>query len=299
MLRWPVALRKVVRQNFIAALVLPAAAAIAYFVNIVFIGGGNMAAALVGGMLQQGVPKTDVQVVDVSAPARARFADMGIAVHEKWGGKPSADAIVFAVKPQQMKYAVLALKPLLATSLLISIAAGIRSSDIARWLDGHTRIVRVMPNTPALIGAGISGMFATEGVGDTDRKVAERILGAAGKYVWFDQEHHLDAVTAVSGSGPAYVFYFIEALEEAAIALDLDAAAARTLAIETFLGAARLAEQSTDAPAVLRAKVTSKGGTTQSALEYMEAAGVKSRVTEAVKQAAQRARELGEEFGND
>jgi pyrroline-5-carboxylate reductase len=280
-------------------MVLPAAAAFPNFVTIIFIGGGNMAAALVGGMLQQGVPKADIHVVDVSAQARARFSGMGIATHEKWNGQPIADAIVFAVKPQQMKLAVMALKPLPESSLIVSIAAGIRSSDIAHWLDGHSRIVRVMPNTPALIGAGISGMFATGGVSETDRKVAERILEAAGKYVWFDREDQLDAVTAVSGSGPAYVFYFIEALEEAAMALELDAAAARSLAIETFLGAARLAVESNDSPAVLRSKVTSKGGTTQRALEYMESTGVKSHVMEAVKQAAQRARELGEEFGND
>lgn len=258
-----------------------------------------MALALVGGILQQGVPKTDVQVIDVSAQARARFAEMGIASHEMWDGQPSADAIVFAVKPQQLKNAVLSLKPQVASSLLISIAAGVRSSDISRWLGEHTRIVRVMPNTPALIGAGISGMFATDGVGDADRKLAEKILGAAGKYIWFDDENHLDAVTAVSGSGPAYVFYFIEALEEAAIALDLDETVARTLAIETFLGASRLAEESQDSPAALRAKVTSKGGTTQRALEFMESMDVKSRVVEGVKQAARRARELGEEFGND
>jgi pyrroline-5-carboxylate reductase len=279
--------------------VLPATAVFQHFVSIVFIGGGNMALALVGGMLQQGVPKTDVQIVDVSAQARARFAEMGIPAHEKWDGQPGADAFVFAVKPQQLKNAVLALKPLLASSLLISIAAGVRSSDIARWLGGHTRIVRVMPNTPALIGAGISGMFATDGVGEADRKLAETILGAAGKYIWFDKEHLLDAVTAVSGSGPAYVFYFIEALEEAARALDLDETVARQLAIETFLGASRLAEQSSESPAALRAKVTSKGGTTQSALEYMESEDVKSRVIAGVKEAARRARELGEEFGND
>ena len=258
-----------------------------------------MAAALVGGMLQRGVPKTDVHIVDVSAQARARFAEMGIAAQEKWDGQPSADAIVFAVKPQQLKDVVLSLKPHLASTLVISIAAGVRSSDIARWLGDHKRIVRVMPNTPALIGAGISGMFATDGVGETDRKLAETILGAAGKYIWFEEERHLDAVTAVSGSGPAYVFYFIEALEEAAMALDLDETVARTLAIETFLGASRLAQESREAPAALRAKVTSKGGTTQSALEYMESMDVKSRVIEGVQQAARRARELGKEFGND
>ena len=258
-----------------------------------------MAAALVGGMLQQDVPTSDLHVVDVSAQARARFSKMGIATHEQWQGQVDASAIVFAVKPQQLKTVVLSLQPHIQSTLLISIAAGIRSSDIARWLDHHSRIIRVMPNTPALIGAGISGMFATAGVEERDRKIAERILGAAGKFVWFEREEQLDAVTAVSGSGPAYVFYFIEALEEAALALDLDAAAARSLALETFLGAARLASESTDSPAVLRAKVTSKGGTTQRALECMESTDVKSQVMEAVKQAAQRARELGEEFGND
>ena len=198
-----------------------------------------MAAALVGGMLKQGVPSSRVQVVDVSEQARARFSGMGIAVHAQWSGQHAVDAFVFAVKPQQMKQAIVGLSSHIATSLLISIAAGIRSSDIARWLDGHSRIVRVMPNTPALIGAGISGLFATSGVGDADRSVAESVLGAAGKYIWFDLEEKLDAVTAVSGSGPAYVFYFIEALEEAAMALNLDAQAARSLAIETVLGAAR------------------------------------------------------------
>jgi pyrroline-5-carboxylate reductase len=258
-----------------------------------------MATALIGGMLQQGIARTDVHVVDVSPQARARFADMGIASHEQWDGQQGADVIVFAVKPQQMKNTVLALKPHAAPSLIISIAAGVRTSDIARWLDGHTRIVRVMPNTPALIGAGVSGLFATGGVGESDRTVTETIVGAAGKYIWFKNEHALDAVTAVSGSGPAYVFYFIEALEEAAKALNLDETVARTLAIETFLGASRLAEQSSDSPAALRAKVTSKGGTTQSALAYMESTDVKARVIAGVKLAASRARELGEEFGND
>lgn len=258
-----------------------------------------MAAALVGGMLQQGVPKTDVRIVDVSSQARARFAEMGIAAHAKWTGQPGADVVVFAVKPQQMREAVSALKPLFGSSLLISIAAGIRSTDIARWLGGGARVVRAMPNTPALIGAGVAGMFASPDVSEADRNIAERIVGAAGKVVWFDREQQLDAVTAVSGSGPAYVFYFIEALEEAALALDLDAAAARTLAIETFLGAAQLAAQSEDAPAVLRAKVTSKGGTTQTAVASMESAHVRSLVVDAVKQAARRARELGDEFGNE
>lgn len=269
--------------------------------RIIFIGGGNMASAMVQGLLKQGVPHRDVQVVDVSASARKQFADMGIAVHAQWSEALRADVVVFAVKPQQMKDVATNLRAEadLSTSLLISIAAGIRSADIGRWLGGHQRVVRAMPNMPALIGEGIAGLYATTGVDDADRRTAERILGAAGKFVWFAQEQKLDAVTAVSGSGPAYVFYLIEALEEAAIALEIDGPSARALAIETFLGAAKLAAASTDSPAVLRAKVTSKGGTTERALQSMDAAGMKSHLIEAVRQAERRARELGDEFGTN
>ena len=258
-----------------------------------------MAAALIGGMLQQGVSKAEMRVIDVSAPARTRFTEMGIAAHDRWDDRTGADVVVFAVKPQHMKEAVAEVRSRCGTALVISIAAGIRCDDIERWLGGHGRIVRVMPNTPALIGAGISGMFATAAVGPDERQTAEKIIGATGKSIWFERETLLDAVTAVSGSGPGYVFYLIEALEEAALALGLDAQAARLLAIETFLGAAKLAASSDDSPAVLRAKVTSKGGTTESALAFMESEHVGSLIVEAVKRAGERARELGDEFGHD
>ncbi|UCH49606.1 MAG: pyrroline-5-carboxylate reductase [Betaproteobacteria bacterium] len=267
--------------------------------NIVFVGGGNMAAALIGGMLQQGLSKADVQVIDVSAAARQRMAEMGITAHTQWDSQAHADVVVFAVKPQHMKEAVSGGRAHCSSALVVSIAAGIRCADIARWLGGHGRIVRAMPNTPALIGAGVSGLYATEGVNSTDRQAAEQILDAAGKSVWFDREALLDAVTAVSGSGPGYVFYFVEALEEAALALGLDARAARLLAIETFLGAAKLAAGSDDEPAVLRAKVTSKGGTTESALNLMESRDVKACIIAAVQRAEQRAAELGDLFGKD
>jgi pyrroline-5-carboxylate reductase len=269
------------------------------FVKIVFVGAGNMAAALIGGMLQQGLNKSEVRVLDVSDQARARFEAMGIAAHAQWVPQVNADVVVFAVKPQHMKQAVSAVSAHCGSKLVISIAAGIRCVDIARWLAGHDRIVRVMPNTPALIGAGVSGLYATGGVNASDRQMAEQILSAAGKTLWCDREEMLDAVTAVSGSGPAYVFYFIEALEQAAKTLGLDAQAARLLAIETFLGAARLAADSPDEPAVLRAKVTSKGGTTESAINYMQRQDIKHHIVEAVRMAEQRAREMGESFGSE
>jgi len=258
-----------------------------------------MAAALIGGMLQQGISGANLRVIDLSAPARARIAELGITAHAQWDDQTAADVVVFAVKPQNMKDAVTGVGSRCGEALVISIAAGIRCTDIARWLGGHDRIVRIMPNTPALIGAGVSGIYATSGVGPDDRKLAENMIAATGKSVWFEHETQLDAVTAVSGSGPGYVFYFIEALEEAAIELGLDPQAARMLAIETFRGAAQLAATSDDGPAELRAKVTSRGGTTQSALSAMESVSVKALIVQAVKRAATRARELGDEFGDD
>ncbi len=258
-----------------------------------------MAAALIGGMLQQGAQPGDLHVIDISASARGRFAELGVSAHARWDDEIRADVVVFAVKPQHMKEAVADVRTKCGAALVVSIAAGIRCADIARWLGGHERIVRVMPNTPALIGAGVSGIFATPAVGADDRRMAEKIVDAAGKSVWLEREAQLDAVTAVSGSGPGYVFYFMEALEEAAIALGIDAQAARLLAVETFRGAATLAGSSTDSPAVLRARVTSKAGTTERALEYMESEDVRLRIVEAIKRADQRARELGDEFGHD
>ncbi len=258
-----------------------------------------MATALVGGMLQQGASKTDLQVIDVSASARERFQAMGISAREQWDPQNRAEVVVFAVKPQQMKKAVFGVRQHCSSTLVVSIAAGIRCVDLSRWLEGHNRIVRVMPNTPALIGAGVSGLYATAGVNEADRQTVETILAGSGKRVWFDREALLDAVTAVSGSGPGYVFYFIEALEEAAVRLGLDARAARLLAVETFLGASKLADGSEDKPAELRAKVTSKGGTTESAIALMESREIKAGIIAAVLQAEQRAAELGELFGKD
>ncbi|MGH8630678.1 MAG: pyrroline-5-carboxylate reductase [Burkholderiales bacterium] len=267
--------------------------------RILFVGGGNMAGALIGGLLQQGFSAGDFKVVDISAEARSRLsARCGVqAVADLDAVRGDFDVVLLAVKPQHMAGVCKMLAGRFKRTLVISIAAGIRTGDLERWLAGHQRLVRAMPNTPALLRAGVSGLYAAPGASAQDRHDAQRILGAVGSVVWFDSEAALDAVTAVSGSGPAYVFYFIESVEEAARSLGVDAAAARKLALDTFLGAARLAVEGEDPPAVLREKVTSKGGTTERALASLNAADVKAHIVAAVRAAAERARELGDEFG--
>lgn len=267
--------------------------------KIAFIGGGNMAAALIGGLLKQGGRPDDIVAIDISDDARARLQS-GFGVKTAPSVDESLreyDAIVLAVKPQLMKSVAAALAPIVSKQLLVSIAAGIRGADIARWLGGHTRIVRAMPNTPALIGMGATGLAALPGVDEAGRKLAADVLGAVGQTVWFDDEAKLDAVTAISGSGPAYVFYFIEALQEAARQLGLDDTQGRALAIATFAGASQLAAQSEEPTSVLRERVTSKGGTTAAALASFDARRVKDAIVAGVLAADARAKELGDELG--
>jgi pyrroline-5-carboxylate reductase len=269
--------------------------------KITFIGGGNMASALIGGLLRKRWPRASIRVVEIDAAARARIA-RGLRVKAQAAPDASAlkcDCVVLAVKPQQLREVARSLAPLLGSQLVISIAAGIRVKDLSRWLGGYRRIVRVMPNTPALVHAGISGLYAPAAVGKTDRAAAGKVLGAAGAVLWMDREEELDAVTAVSGSGPAYVFYFIEALERAARELNLPPEAARRLALDTFGGAVKLAAQATEPPETLRNRVTSKGGTTERALQSMESERVKEAIVRAVKAAAERSREMGDELGKD
>jgi pyrroline-5-carboxylate reductase len=205
-----------------------------------------------------------------------------------------------AVKPQNMREAAQAvatgLKP---DQLVLSIAAGTRLADLGRWLGGHTRLARCMPNTPALIGAGVSALFARPEASAEQRALLTRLLEAVGSVIWVGDEALLDPVTAVSGSGPAYVFYFIEALRDAATEMGLDAAAGNRLAIETFLGAAKLAAQSPDDVSLLRERVTSKGGTTEAALHAMQLEQVKARIVRSVQAANARARQMGDELGKD
>ena len=267
--------------------------------NIAFIGGGNMASALIGGLLAKGHPKGEISVIEVLPEAREKLArQFGVRTVEgpqQLGA--GTDAVVLAVKPQQMRTAVAALAPHLGDALVLSIAAGIRLGDIARWIGRPASLVRAMPNTPALIGLGITGVFAASALTENQRSLVDRILGVAGKIVWVRNEAELDPVTAVSGSGPAYVFYFIEALTAAGIALGLEQAVAAQLALETFRGAAELAARSPEDPAQLRARVTSRGGTTEQALAVLEERQVRAAIESAARAASRRAGELADEFG--
>jgi pyrroline-5-carboxylate reductase len=270
-------------------------------VKITFIGGGNMAAAMIGGLLEKGYAAREFAAVEISAQARERLAARyAVRVYDRAGPEALAcDVLVLAVKPQDMRRALEPLRGRLAQQLVVSIAAGLRLGDISRWLGGHAALVRAMPNTPALIGAGIAGLYAAPEVGAEGRARAEAVLAAVGATVWVEDEALLDPVTALSGSGPAYVFYFIEALEQAGVALGLAAADARKLAIQTVLGAARLAASSDDPPAVLRERVTSKGGTTEAALKVFAAEAVAARIGKAIEAASRRGTELGAQLGSD
>lgn len=269
--------------------------------NITFIGGGNMASAMIGGLLKNGWAADAVRVIEIDAAARARL-EAGLCVRTAVAldtASASAGCIVLAVKPQQLREAAQALRAFLGSQIVISIAAGVRLADLSRWLGGYGRIVRAMPNTPALVLAGISGLCALPAVTAEERAQAAAVIGAVGATLWVEREEELDAITAVSGSGPAYVFYFIEALQQAAAELGFAPADARRLALETFAGAVKLAAGSGEDAAMLRARVTSRGGTTERALGVMENAALKEIVTRAVRAAAERSRELGDELGKD
>ncbi|MES2991812.1 MAG: pyrroline-5-carboxylate reductase [Pseudomonadota bacterium] len=266
--------------------------------TLAFIGGGNMASAIIGGLIQSGRAADTIVVVDPGAAQRDKLqADFGVrtlAVAD--ASLASAALVVWAVKPQFFQAAAQPCAAFVGAALQLSVMAGIRSESIAR-ATGASRIVRTMPNTPALVGQGMTGLFALDAVSAADRAQVEAVLAPTGALLWVDREADLDAVTALSGSGPAYVFYFVEAMMEAAVAMGLSAEQGKALALGTFAGATALAQASADAPAVLRERVTSKGGTTHAALMALEAAGVKAAFVAAMAAAQQRARELGDEFG--
>lgn len=267
--------------------------------RIVFIGGGNMATALIGGLAGKTPNAPLISVVDPVAqqrePLQARFGARCFAAPEP--AALDADVVVFAVKPQQMREAAEGCAAWISGQLVISVAAGIRIPDLQRWLAGHRRIVRAMPNTPALIGLGITGLCAAPEVAADDRATAESILQTVGETLWLEDESLIDAVTAVSGSGPAYVFRFIEAIEQAGIKLGLSPSDSRKLTLATFRGAAELAARSSEPPSTLRERVTSRGGTTAAALAVMEEARLGDSLERALAAAARRGAELGDEFG--
>ena len=269
--------------------------------KITFLGGGNMAAALIGGLIEQGLAPADIAAIEIFPEARERLQTrFGI----RCFAAPAAnaldtDVLVLAVKPQQMREACAPLVPHIGRQLVVSIAAGLRLADISRWLGGHRRIVRTMPNTPSMIGAGITGLFAPAEISPADRQSAEQILQAAGKTVWLESEAAIDALGAISGSGPAYVFRFIEALQAAAVELGLPPETAETLALQTVLGGAKLAVQSGEPASLLRERVSSKGGTTLAALKVMDEAGFMGIIAAAARAAEKRSVELGDLLGKD
>jgi pyrroline-5-carboxylate reductase len=274
-----------------------------HFPSVAFIGGGNMANALVSGLLAQHCPSSQVHIVEVSDPSRQAWSERGISTsavpdaqlqnHQVW---------IFAVKPQQMKDVVLQCKPFMTPdTLVISIAAGISMTSLINWLSfpqaPFHNIVRCMPNTPALVGAGVTGLAAPSALSSENRVRATTLLSAVGQTVWVKDDAAIDAVTALSGSGPAYVFLFLEALIQGGEALGLTSDQAKELAMATLAGATKLAENSPETPSTLRERVTSKGGTTAAALSVFQESHFVEIVTRAMHAADRRAAELSKEFG--
>ena len=271
--------------------------------SIGFIGGGNMAASIIGGLVADGFPAKAIYVAEPNEEVRSQLAAR-FGVHTEVDNTVVAtqvEVLLLAVKPQVLRAVAeqLAVSVQDKQSLVVSIAAGIRSSDLANWLGGDVAVVRSMPNTPALVQSGATGLFANSHVSSSQREQAESILRAVGITVWLDDEQQIDAVTALSGSGPAYIFNVIEVMEKAGIKLGLDKATARHLAVQTAFGASKLALESSDDPAVLREKVTSPGGTTESALNVLREGGLESLFMKALQAASDRAAELADQLGSN
>lgn len=267
--------------------------------KLAFIGGGNMAQALIVGLKNQQFAMQNITVIELDANKRGELERLGVNATDTLTSVTVCDVIVLAIKPQQLPGMAKTLATILTKQLVISIAAGIRLSDLSRWLGNYTAIIRAMPNTPAQIQAGVTGLYALPSVSHAQIALANQVLSAAGATIWLDSEEKLDAVTAISGSGPAYVFYLIEALQEAALALGLNAEQAKQLSIATFKGASLLAEASNTPINTLREQVTSKGGTTEQGLLSLQDSQVKQSIILAAKKACERAKSLGIELGRD
>jgi pyrroline-5-carboxylate reductase len=263
-----------------------------------FVGGGNMATAMIVGLKHQQFEMQQIQVIEMDAEKCAYLSsEFGVNTSSYLQDITHNDVIILAIKPQQLQSLAQSLAPLLNNQLVISIAAGIRLVDLSRWLGNYHSIVRAMPNTPAQIQAGITGVYAKPEVTTIQKQQTTQILDAIGETIWVSREEDLDAVTAISGSGPAYVFYLIEALQAAAVALGLNEAQAKQLSIATFKGASQLAAMSTTPVETLRAQVTSKGGTTEQGIQSLEASQVKLSILLAAQQAEKRAKIMGDELG--
>ncbi|CAM9201492.1 MULTISPECIES: pyrroline-5-carboxylate reductase [Acinetobacter] len=264
--------------------------------NISFIGGGNMAQALIGGLISRGLPTTRITVSDPVEQVRALLAEKEINVtDDNSAAIQDADIVVFAVKPQVLAQVLQPLKGLVNDKLIISIVAGAEIATLASLL-GTARIVRVMPNTPALVQTGAHGLYAHEDVENSDRDLASQVLASTGLTIWVNSEAQIDAVTAVSGSGPAYFFYMMESMIRAGKNLGLDEKVATALTLQTALGAAQMAITSSNTPAELRKNVTSPNGTTQAALEVFDRAQISQNIQAALAAAQKRSQELAQEL---
>jgi pyrroline-5-carboxylate reductase len=262
-----------------------------------FIGGGNMAQALITGWLKQGISASQIHVVEPAAGTREHLSQhLGVTCHEQaTNDLSSSGMVVWAIKPQVFKQVALSLNGMFPQALHVSVAAGVRSDSIGRWLDTPS-VVRAMPNTPALVGLGQTGLFAGPAVNASQREQVQALMQAVGQSIWVEREELLDAVTALSGSGPAYVFYFIEAMTKAGVSMGLTPAQAKQLAVGTFTGAAELARSSSESPEVLRERVTSKGGTTYAAITSMQDHQIERLIAQAMEAARQRSIEMGHLF---
>ena len=259
-----------------------------------------MAQALITGLKNQNFTMQNITVIELEANKRFELSQkLGVNTTDELASIQACEVLVLAIKPQQLPVLAKTLAQLLTNQLVISIAAGVRLADLSRWLDGYSTIIRAMPNTPAQIQAGVTGLYAMPDVSKTQIALADQLLSAAGSTLWLDSEEKLDAITAISGSGPAYVFYFIEALQEAALQLGLNETQAKQLSIATFKGASLLADVSTTRIATLREQVTSKGGTTEQGLLSLQDSQVRQAIVLAAQKACERAKTLGDELGRD
>ena len=268
--------------------------------KISFIGGGNMAQALISGLISCGVKPSLITVADPNSEAREQLAAKGLNTVDPTADAKAAvigaDIVVLAVKPQVMKAVVSGFADVLDKQLVISVAAGLSTALLSNMLGGYSNIVRAMPNTPAMIQMGATGLYGTDDISAEQKQLATAVMEASGLVMWVDNEEHMHAVTAVSGSAPAYMFYFIEAMVDGAVALGLDKEQASALAMQTMLGAAKMALGSEDAPSELRRKVTSPNGTTQAAIESMQANDISRQIVEAMQACYDRSQALSEEM---
>lgn len=269
------------------------------YMGICFLGGGNMATALIGGLIEHGTAATEIMVIEIDDTARERLKrdfQVHCLSHPDISVK-SSDVIILAIKPQQMAKSLPQLVPFLTNQIVVSIAAGVRLADVSRWLQGYSKLVRAMPNLPALIGSGMTGLYAMPEANPAERERVAAIFRTVGQVMWVGDEARIDAMTALIGSGPAYTFFFIEALQEAAKQLGFSEEEGARLVIETMLGAIRMAAISSESVNMLRERVTSPGGTTAAALEVLNASSTSQSIVRAILAAEQRSRELGVQLG--